>query len=76
MVYEKIQLSFEDNGIGIDLSQHGNAIFGLYKRFHLQTEGKGMGLFMVKTQVEVLGGSVSVKSELGKGTAFIIDLPL
>lgn len=72
----RIRISFKDNGMGIDLDQYGGKIFGLYKRFHLDIEGKGLGLFMVKTQLEVLGGTISVMSEPGKGTEFIIELPL
>lgn len=68
-------LHFRDNGLGIDMKRNGSKIFGLYKRFHLHTEGKGLGLFMVKTQVEVLGGKIDVKSEPDKGTEFIIELP-
>jgi sensor histidine kinase regulating citrate/malate metabolism len=59
--------------LGIDLSLHADKIFGLYKKFHLHTEGKGMGLYMVKTQVEILGGKISVKSEKNKGVEFLIE---
>jgi len=69
----KTELFFKDNGIGIDLLKKGNQIFGLYKRFHTHTEGKGMGLFMTKTQVETLGGKISIKSEVDKGTEFRIQ---
>lgn len=69
-----VVLEFSDNGIGIDLHQHGDKIFGLYKRFHPNAaEGKGMGLFMVKTQVEAMGGQISVVSEVNTGTKFIIE---
>jgi PAS domain S-box-containing protein len=69
------RLCFVDNGLGIDLQRHGSQLFGLYKRFHIDhAEGKGMGLFMTKTQVEALGGKISVKSEVNIGTEFIIDL--
>lgn len=71
----KTFISFKDNGTGIDLKQHGDKVFGLYKRFHENIEGKGLGLFMVKTQIEVLGGRISVKSEPGMGTEFIIEFP-
>ena len=71
----KINISFRDNGIGIDLEKHADHIFGLYKRFHFGVEGKGLGLFMVKTQLEVLGGTIRVNSEPGVGTEFIIELP-
>jgi len=69
----RIILVFKDNCMGIDLSLHGDKIFGLYKRFHLNIEGKGMGLYMVKTQVETLGGKVSLKSEVNNGTEITIE---
>jgi PAS domain S-box-containing protein len=71
-----VTLTFKDNGKGIDLEKHGQQIFGLYKRFDKHTEGKGMGLFMVKTQVESLGGRISVQSTPGKGTKFTIEMPV
>ena len=73
---DKIELRFKDNGIGIDLDKNADQLFGLYKRFNTTMEGKGMGLFMVKTQVEVLGGTIQVKSKPGEGTEFIIRLPV
>ena len=71
----KIVLSFQDNGSGIDLEKRKDQIFGLYRRFHSNTEGKGMGLFLVKTQVEVLGGKINVKSQPGYGTVFELEFP-
>ncbi|PKQ43575.1 PAS domain S-box protein [Confluentibacter flavum] len=65
-------ITFEDNGLGIDLIKKEEQVFGLYKRFHHHIEGKGMGLFLVKTQVELLGGKISVESEVNKGTKFTI----
>lgn len=67
-----IILTFKDNGLGIDMETHGDKIFGIYKRFHSHVEGKGMGLYMVKTQVESLGGKITVASEPNKGTMFTI----
>jgi PAS domain S-box-containing protein len=69
----KTILTFKDNGLGIDLKKRGDKVFGLYKRFHVHVEGKGMGLFMVKTQVELLGGKISIISEVNKGTEFKIE---
>lgn len=65
-------LVFQDNGSGIDIAKAGSQIFGLYQRFHHNVEGKGLGLFMVKTQIETLGGKITVDSEVGMGTAFRI----
>lgn len=72
-VNNKLIIEFRDNGLGIDLNAHGANIFGLYKKFHKHVEGKGMGLYMVKTQVEILGGKISVASEVNKGTTFLIE---
>jgi len=70
----KTILIFEDNGIGIDLSTVGEHVFGLYKRFHTdKADGKGMGLYMVKTQVESMGGKISISSEVNVGTQFRIE---
>jgi PAS domain S-box-containing protein len=69
------KLVFSDNGMGIDLKAQGSKVFGLYRRFHPKhAEGKGMGLYMVKTQVESLGGEISIASEVNKGTEFTIEL--
>jgi len=72
-VDDKIELRFKDNGKGIDLDKNADDIFGLYKRFDTSVEGKGMGLFMVKTQVAALGGSIHIESKLGEGTEFILQ---
>jgi len=72
----KLTLTFKDNGIGIDLKKKGNEVFGMYKRFHTHTEGKGMGLFMTKMQTETLGGKIQIQSEVNKGTEFKIEFEL
>src|SRR5690606_18889857 len=74
-IRNKVVLSFQDNGSGIDLDKKKDQIFKLYKRFHRHIEGKGMGLFLVKTQVEALGGSINVKSQPTQGTVFELEFP-
>lgn len=69
-------LTFTDNGKGIDLAHYAKDMFGLYKRFDTKTTGKGMGLFMVKSQVEELGGTIGVESEINNGTIFTVTLPI
>lgn len=76
-IYTKIKDNFvcmivKDNGLGIDLKKHKSNMFNLYKRFHLHMEGKGLGLFLVKTQIEALGGKIEVQSELNEGTTFSV----
>lgn len=75
-VGDKLILNFSDNGIGIDLIKNKGQVFGLYKRFHSHVEGNGMGLFMVKTQIETLGGTISVESEVDRGTEFRLEFAL
>ena len=72
MLDEQIRIIFKDNGLGIDLQKKGDEVFGLYKRFHDHVEGKGVGLYMVKKQVEALKGKISLESEVDKGTSFTI----
>ncbi len=61
--------------LGLDLTKKKDEVFGLYKRFHHHVEGKGMGLFMVKTQVEMPGGKISLSSKVNKGSVFVIEFP-
>ena len=68
-------IEFQDNGIGIDLKKHSAQLFGMYKRFHDHLEGKGLGLFLTKQQVEAMKGSIDVQSELNVGTKFTIKFP-
>jgi len=65
-------LHFSDNGIGIDLEKFGDKIFGLYERFHTHADGKGLGLYIVKSQVEAMGGTIEVESKPNQGTHFRI----
>jgi PAS domain S-box-containing protein len=65
-------LEFSDNGLGIDLQKHGDKIFGLYKRFHPNINGSGIGLHLVKSQLDAMNGSIEVRSEVNAGTTFTI----
>ncbi|QHT68886.1 hypothetical protein GXP67_20650 [Rhodocytophaga rosea] len=67
-----ICLEIADNGIGIDLQTYGKDVFSLYKRFNTHTEGKGLGLYLVKMQATALGGRAEVSSIPNQGTTFRI----
>lgn len=69
---EYIMLSFKDNGIGLDTERNKDKLFRLYQRFHDRPNSKGMGLYLVKTQMESLGGSISVESKINISTNFIL----
>lgn len=73
---DAFELVFRDNGLGLDIKKVEKQLFGLYKRFHMDIDGKGMGLYMVKTQVQLLGGRINVTSEVNKGTEFRLTLPM
>ena len=65
-------LRVSDNGIGIDLSKHGDKLFGIYQTFNGNADARGFGLFISKNQIEAMGGKIEVESEIGKGTTFKI----
>ncbi|MES2618046.1 MAG: PAS domain S-box protein [Bacteroidota bacterium] len=67
-------IEFKDNGLGIDLGQHGDKIFGLHKTFHRHKDAKGLGLFIVKNQIDAMGGEIQVESKVNQGTTFYIYL--
>jgi len=73
---EFLCIEFSDNGIGVDLDKFKDKIFGFYKRFHSHIEGKGLGLHLIKKQVDALGGRIEVDSVVGKGTTFRVLLPV
>ncbi len=68
-----IVFKFHDNGIGMDVNLHKEKLFKLYQRFHSIGEGKGLGLFLIKSQLETLGGAINVESTVNKGTEFILQ---
>jgi signal transduction histidine kinase len=72
LVNDQPYLEVSDNGIGIDLDQYGDKMFGMYKTFHRNPEAKGIGLFITRNQVETMGGSISVTSTVNIGTTFKI----
>lgn len=66
----------KDNGIGFD-EQQGKKIFNLFERLNGNAyEGTGIGLAICKKIIEKHGGYITVKSEPGLGSEFIIGLPL
>lgn len=66
----EVQLTIQDNGMGIDLDKNKNKIFGMYKTFHGNPDAVGLGLFMVKNHIESMEGRIEVESEVNKGTTF------
>ncbi len=63
-------IHFKDNGLGIDIKKNKHKLFGMYKTFHGNEDAKGIGLFMVKNQMEAMKGKIEVESKIGIGSTF------
>jgi signal transduction histidine kinase len=68
-------ISVEDNGQGIP-KESQSRIFEMFYRASLSQDGTGLGLYITREAVTKLGGEISFISEEGKGTRFIVLLPL
>jgi signal transduction histidine kinase len=71
---EKANIIVKDNGIGISKEMQSK-IFDMFFRISDETDGTGLGLFLVKETIEKLHGQIKVESELGKGSVFRILIP-
>lgn len=71
---EGVTILFSDNGSGFDMQVAGEDLFKLYKRFHNDIEGSGIGLYLVKKHVESMDGQIVVESKVNVGTKFLIYL--
>jgi signal transduction histidine kinase len=70
-----LNIQIEDRGIGIDEIFYGK-VFEMYFRSNERPHGNGLGLYVVKTALEKLHGTVSVNSEKGSYTQFDINIPV
>ena len=79
LIGEQLQIVVADNGIGIPESELDNLFTKFFRasnaRSH-QTEGTGLGLYVVKQSVELLGGTITVDSKENEGARFVIILPV
>ncbi len=71
---DRLELDLEDTGVGIPADALP-WIFEPYRQAHGPQKGTGLGLAVVKGLVEAHGGTVGVRSELGKGTCFTVTIP-
>ena len=74
-----VSLSISDQGIGLSPEQQEHLFTRFYRAStHLtqSVEGTGLGLYITKTLVQRLGGTITVQSTLGQGSTFSIALPL
>jgi signal transduction histidine kinase len=75
-VDDRYDLRVSDNGLGISPEDAGRVFEPFYRSPHTQDlPGTGLGLSIVSRVVQASGGTVSVESELGRGSTFIVRLP-
>ncbi|MGB2894605.1 MAG: HAMP domain-containing sensor histidine kinase [Anaerolineales bacterium] len=75
---EEIQITIRDNGIGI-APEKMNLLFKLFQqidRDSMEQQGLGLGLAIAARLAEFHGGRISAESELGRGSKFIVHLPI
>jgi len=75
---DNIEISVEDTGIGIareDMSRLFQAFQQLESPYQKRYEGTGLGLFLIKRLIELMGGRIWVESEKGKGSKFTFVIP-
>ncbi|RYE08384.1 MAG: hypothetical protein EOP44_02850, partial [Sphingobacteriaceae bacterium] len=65
-------LECRDNGLGIDMNLYGHKLFNLHATFHPNISSRGVGLYLLKTQIESQSGKITVSSEPGTGSVFKI----
>ena len=73
---DSIVIEITDNGLGFNTELHGEKLFKLYRRFHTHVEGRGLGLYLIKSQLDILQGTIEVNSIPDQGTIFKVMLPL
>ena len=71
---DAVHISISDNGIGIT-AEHIDKIFNMFYRASEDSQGSGLGLYIVKETVKLIGGSIDIQSKEKKGTTVIIKLP-
>lgn len=69
-----VKIKVKDNGLGMDRTMQQRA-FNMFYRGHEHTKGSGLGLFIVKSNVEKLGGTVEIKGQPFLGTEVCIYIP-
>lgn len=72
---DSITIEVEDTGSGIAAQEQAN-LFERFRQGSHKRSGSGLGLYLSRRIVEAHQGSIEVKSELGKGSIFIVHLPL
>jgi signal transduction histidine kinase len=71
---DRVQVAVKDNGYGIP-EEHQSKLFDMFFRGVQGGKGTGLGLYIVKESAMKLNGDISLESQPGKGSTFIVDIP-
>jgi PAS domain S-box-containing protein len=73
---DAIRLKVKDNGIGIPKAEQVHVFDRFYRSSNsVATDGTGLGLYIVKKNIDVLGGTINFESEENQGTIFSVTIP-
>lgn len=70
-----IEIEYSDNGIGFESANFEDKIFEPFQKFHAHADGKGLGLFLIKSQINAMGGKIKLWSKPNMGIRITINLP-
>jgi signal transduction histidine kinase len=70
-----VRIVIKDNGVGIS-KEHHKKVFDMFYRGHEESEGSGLGLYIVSDVVKKMKGEIILKSEEGQGTEMTINIPM
>ena len=76
---KNVEIAVSDTGFGIPKKQQRKVFSKLFRADNARetdTQGTGLGLYIVKSILETVGGDISFKSEENKGTTFNVEIPL
>lgn len=68
-----VKCSISDNGLGINLQKYGHLLYKFQKSFHSGFDSKGIGLYLIKNQIDEQGGTISCESEPNSGSIFTVQ---
>ncbi len=71
---ENVKIVVEDNGIGIS-KKYQSHVFDMFYRATERSDGSGLGLYIVKETIDMMGGSITLDSEKDQGTSITLTIP-
>lgn len=67
------RIIFNDNGMGFDMDEVKERLFGMHQKFHKTSDSKGIGLYLVHSHMHSLGGKIEIESRVNEGATFTLS---